>query len=59
MVDDAEVRDVVRQLMRRFELIAAQAGAIAYVLAKKTRRNLPEIPGGRRRGYEDGDPAAQ
>ena len=35
MADDAEGRDTVRQLMKRFEFIAAQAGAMAYVLAKR------------------------
>jgi hypothetical protein len=43
MVDDAEVRDVVRQLMRRFEFIAAQAGAIAYVLAKKDSQEFARL----------------
>jgi hypothetical protein len=35
MVDDAEARDAVRQLIKRFEMIAAQGIAMAYVLAKR------------------------
>jgi hypothetical protein len=35
MVGDAEARDAVRQLVKRLELIAAQGGALAYVLAKR------------------------
>jgi len=35
MVDGVETRDAVRQLMKRFEVIAAQGNAIAYVLAKR------------------------
>jgi hypothetical protein len=35
MVNDAEARDAVRQLMKRFEFIAAQGLAMAYVLAKR------------------------
>jgi hypothetical protein len=42
MIDDAEARDAVRQLRKRFEFIAAQAGAMAYVLAKETRGNMPD-----------------
>jgi hypothetical protein len=35
MVGDAEARDAVRQIVKRLELIAAQGGALAYVLAKR------------------------
>jgi hypothetical protein len=35
MVDDAEARDAVRQLMKRFEFIAGQGAAMAFVLARK------------------------
>jgi hypothetical protein len=43
MVDDAEARDAVRQLMKRFEFIAAQAGAIAYVLAKRDSQEFARL----------------
>jgi hypothetical protein len=33
-IEDADARDAVRQLMKRFEVIAAQGNAMAYVLAK-------------------------
>jgi len=42
MVNDAEAREAVRQLMKRFEFIAAQAGAMAYVLAKRDSQDMPE-----------------
>jgi hypothetical protein len=35
MVDNTEARDAVRQLIKRFDFIAAQGVAMAYVLAKK------------------------
>jgi len=35
MVDDAEAREAVRQLMRRLDLIAGQGIAMAFVLAKR------------------------
>jgi len=35
MVDDAEAREAVRQLMRRFDLITGQGSAMAFVLAKR------------------------
>ncbi len=35
MVDDAEARDAVRQLVKRFEEIAAWGNAMAFVLAKR------------------------
>jgi hypothetical protein len=35
MVDDAQARDAIRQLMKRFEFIASQGLAMAYVLAKR------------------------
>jgi len=43
MVDDAEARDAVRQLMKRFELIAAQGVAMAYVLAKKDKEEYARL----------------
>jgi hypothetical protein len=43
MVDDAQARDAVRQLMKRFELIAAQASAIAYVLAKRDSQEFARL----------------
>jgi hypothetical protein len=43
MVDDAEARDAVRQLLKRFELIAAQGVAMAYVLAKKDKEEYARL----------------
>ncbi len=43
MVDDAEAREAVRQLMKRFEFIAAQAGAMAYVLAKRDSQEYARL----------------
>src|SRR6266571_1208940 len=43
MVSDAEARDAVRQLMKRFEFIAAQAGALAYVLAKRNSQEYARL----------------
>jgi hypothetical protein len=43
MVDDAEARDAVRQLMKRFEIIAAQGSAMAYVLAKRNSREYARL----------------
>src|SRR5260370_41630276 len=43
MVDDAEARDAVRQLMKRFELIASQGLAMAYVLAKRDSQEYPRL----------------
>jgi hypothetical protein len=43
MVDDAEARDAVRQLLKRFEVIADQAGAIAYVLAKRDSQEFGRL----------------
>jgi hypothetical protein len=43
MVDDAEARGAVRQLMKRFELIAAQGVAMAYVLAKKGKQEYARL----------------
>jgi hypothetical protein len=43
IVDDAEARDAVRQLLKRFEVIAAQAGAIAYVLAKRDSQEFARL----------------
>jgi hypothetical protein len=35
MVSDTEAREAVRQLMKRFEFVAAQGLGMAYVLAEK------------------------
>jgi hypothetical protein len=43
MVDDVEARDAVRQLMKRFEFIAAQGGAMAYVLAKRDSQEYARL----------------
>jgi len=43
MVDDAEARDAVRQLIKRFELNAAQGIAMAYVLAKKDSKEYAKL----------------
>jgi hypothetical protein len=43
MVDDSEARDAVRQLMKRFEFIAAQGGALAYVLAKRDSQEYARL----------------
>ncbi len=37
MVNDIEARRAVRELMKRFEIIADQAAGLAYVLARKSR----------------------
>jgi hypothetical protein len=43
MVDDAEAREAVRQLMKRFEIIAAQGSAMAYVLAKRDAQEYARL----------------
>jgi hypothetical protein len=43
MVNDAEARDAVRELMKRFEFIAAQAGAMAFVLAKRDSQEYARL----------------
>jgi len=43
MVDDAEARDAVRQLMKRFEFIAAQGHAMAFVLAKRDSQEYARL----------------
>ncbi len=43
MVSDAEARDAVRQLMKRFEWIAAQGAAMAYVLAKRDSQEYARL----------------
>lgn len=43
MVDDAEARDAVRQLLKRFEVIAAQGLAMAYVLAKRDSQEYARL----------------
>ncbi len=43
MVDDAEARDAVRQLMKRFEFIASQGLAMAYVLAKRDSQEYARL----------------
>src|SRR5256886_10696891 len=43
MVGDAEARHAVRELVKRFESIAAQAGAMAYVLAKRDSQEYARL----------------
>ena len=43
MADDAEARDAVRQLVKRFEFIAAQGGSMAYVLAKRDSQEYARL----------------
>jgi hypothetical protein len=43
MADDAEARDAIRQLVKRFEFIAAQGGAMAYVLAKRDSQKYARL----------------
>jgi hypothetical protein len=43
MVDDAEAREAVRQLLKRFEFIAAQGCALAYVLAKRDSQEYARL----------------
>jgi hypothetical protein len=43
MVDDVEARDAVRQIMKRFEFIAAQAAAMAYVLVKRDMQEYARL----------------
>jgi hypothetical protein len=43
MVDDAEARDAVRQLMKRLDLIGAQGDAMAYVLAKRDSQEYARL----------------
>jgi hypothetical protein len=43
MVSDAEARDAVRQLMKRFDFIAAQGLAMAYVLAKRDQQEYARL----------------
>jgi hypothetical protein len=43
MANDAEARDAVRQLMKRLEFIAAQAGAMAYVLVKRDSQEYARL----------------
>lgn len=43
MVGDTEAREAVRQLLRRFELIAAQGLAMAYVLAEKDKKEYARL----------------
>ena len=42
-IEDADARDAVRQLMKRFEFIAAQTSAMAYVLAKRDQREYARL----------------
>ena len=42
MVGDAEARDAVRQLMKRFEFTAAEGAAMAYVLAKRSSQEYAD-----------------
>jgi hypothetical protein len=43
MVDDAEAREAVRQLVKRLEFIAAQGGAMTYVLGKKDSKEYARL----------------
>ena len=43
MVNDAEARDAVRQLLKRFEFIAAQGLAMAYVLAERDSQEFARL----------------
>ena len=43
MVGDAEARHAVRELVKRFESIAAQAGAMTYVLAKRDSQEYARL----------------
>jgi hypothetical protein len=43
MVDDAETREAVRQLMKRFDFIAAQGASLGYVLAKKDSQEYARL----------------
>jgi hypothetical protein len=43
MVNDTEARNAVRQLMQRFELIAAQVSGVAYVLAKRDPQDYARL----------------
>jgi hypothetical protein len=43
MVDDSEARRAVRLLMERFETIAEQRNALAYVLAKRDRNEYARL----------------
>ena len=43
MVSDAEARDAVRQLMKRFDLVATQSLGMAYVLAKRDSREYARL----------------
>jgi hypothetical protein len=43
MVDDAEAREAVRQLMKRLDLIAAQGASLGYVLAKKDSKEYAKL----------------
>jgi len=43
MVDDAEARDAVRQLMKRLDFIVAQGLAMAYVLAKRDSKEYARL----------------
>ena len=43
MVGDAEARDAVRQLMKRFEFTVAERAAMAYVLAKRSSQEYARL----------------
>jgi hypothetical protein len=43
MANDTETRNVVRQLMKRFDLINAQRLGMAYVLAEKDLREYARL----------------
>jgi len=43
MAGDVEAREAVRQLIKRFEFIAAQGNAMAYVLAKRDSQEYARL----------------
>ena len=43
MVDEVEAREAVRQLLKRLDFIAAQGGAMAYVLARKDSKEYARL----------------
>jgi hypothetical protein len=42
-VSDTDARNAVRKLLERFDLIAAQGAALAYVLARKGRQEYEQL----------------
>ena len=58
MVSDAEARNAVLHLMKRFDLIQAQHLGLAYVLAKRDSEEYERSAGGRRQSHYGGDSAS-